>query len=152
MSSIITTVAEAVASELNAAAEGTFGLEFTAQRVYLPEKDLPELVDLSVCVVPKGIETAMAGRNMIQHDVSIDIGVRKKLSASTAAGSDHVELDGLSELVEQIAGYLRLRPLAGVALARWIGSSVNPIYAVEHLRELRQFTSVLTVIYRVMES
>jgi len=151
MASIFTTIADAVAAELNAAEEGAFGLAFTAQRVYLPEKDLPELVDLSVCVVPKGIETAVAGRNMIQHDVSIDIGVRKKLSASASAGSDHVELDSLSELVEQIAGYLRLRPLS-MAPARWIGSSVNPIYAVEHLRELRQFTSVLTVIYRVMES
>jgi len=53
------------------------------------------------------------------------------------------------ELVEQIADYLRRRPLGSIPAA-WVRTANDPIYAAEHLAEDRVFTSVLTVTYRVM--
>jgi len=53
-------------------------------------------------------------------------------------------------LVEQIADYLRQRPLGGAPGVLWVRSANDPIYAAEHLAEDRVFTSVLTVTYRVM--
>jgi hypothetical protein len=53
------------------------------------------------------------------------------------------------ELVEEIADHVRSHPLAGFPQARCTEVANEPVYAMEHLEEFRQFTSVLTLTYRV---
>ena len=143
--SIATDIADAVAAELNAAGVGTFGQTFTAQRRVLPAFELPDLADLKVTVVPKAVLTSGAARSLAQLDVSVDIGIQKKLGSNL-----DTEVASLGTLVDRIADYLRRRPLAQARYAAWSGAKNEPVYAPEHLAEHRVFTSVLTVTYGML--
>jgi hypothetical protein len=144
--SIIADIADAVVAALNAAPAGTFDQVFTAQRTYLPQFDLKDMADLHVTVVPKGTEMALAGRGLAQSDVQIDLAVQKKLSAGAP---DNTEIDALMGLVERIADFVRSTGTFGPAL--WLKTDNVPIYTPDHLRELGQFTSVLTLTLRVVK-
>ena len=144
--SMVTTIADAVAAELNAAEQGTFSEDFTAERRVLPQFDLEDLAALLVTVVPKSVQIAGSTRSVCQYDVAIDIGVQKKL------GTDlDVEVAVMGTLVDEIADFLRRRPLEATPSAVWVASSNDPVYAPAHLAERRVFTSVLTVTYRAMK-
>jgi hypothetical protein len=139
---VITDLADAVVAELNAA---TFSQPVTAVRHYLPQFDLKEMQTLHVTVVPKGVVLGFGDRARGQGDYSVDVAVQQKITTG-----DNAELDGLTSLVEEIANHLRGRRLGTYADAAWIKTEQTVLYAPEHLAELRQFTSVLTVTYRVL--
>jgi len=148
--SLVTEIADAVAAELNAAAPGSvFSQTFTAQRKIVPAYELSELTDLKVTVVPKAVEITGSTRAASQYEITVDIGIQKKLPPGSGDGDDQVET--LGTLVDQIAEYLRRRPLPGAPFAAWVGITNDPVYAPEHLLEQRVFTSVLTVTYRAMK-
>ena len=141
MTSIIT-IADAVVAALNG---HSFSEPFTAVRAYRPAFDLKEMADLHVTVVPHGIEMSTLGRNVVQDDVQLDLAVQKRLSAPE---NEDAELDALMTLVREIADFVRsTRQFAG---AVWIKTENVPIYSPEHLGELRQFMSVLTLTFRVI--
>jgi hypothetical protein len=137
---LIADIAEAVVTALNG---HTFSQPFTAARAYRPVFDLKDMTDLHVTVVPKGVELTAAGRGLAQSDVQIDIGVQKKLAAG-----DNAEIDALVGLVQETAEFVRATGRFGEAA--WVKTENAPIYSQEHLGELRQFTSVLTLTLRVM--
>ncbi|MEW4530213.1 hypothetical protein [Maioricimonas sp. JC845] len=139
---VINDIAEAVVAEINA---GTFSQPVTAVRSYAPQYELEELADCRVTVVPKGLATLPGGRSHNQHDYAIDVAVQQKLTTA-----DNTEIDGLLTLVEQIADAFRFRRLSSYPDAIWLKTEHEPVYAPEHLHELRQFTSVLTLTFRVM--
>lgn len=140
---VIADIADAVVAALNAAPNGTFSHAFTAVRHYLPVFDLKEMKDLHVTVVPKGVEMSMAGRGLMQTDLQIDLAVQKKLFIA-----DNSEIDSLMNLMQEIYEFVRARGRFGQAA--WIRTENVPIYSPEHLSELRQFTSVLTLTLRVL--
>jgi hypothetical protein len=153
---VLTDIADAVVAELNAAAKPVadqpppeggyiFDHAFTAERTYLPVFDLAEMKDLHVTVVPKGLSTSPFGRGSSQSDYALDIGVQKKLSGTAAA-----DIDPLMALVETIGRFFRQRRLASYPEAVWVRTEHPHLYAPEHLSELRQFTSVLTLTFRVI--
>jgi hypothetical protein len=142
---VLVDIAEAVTEALKA---DTFSLPFVPQRLYRPDFELADMKELHVSVVPRGLEMSAADRALTQDDVRIDVAVQKKLSADSA--DDKAELDALMALVEEVAGFLRQRRLAGAPNAAWVRTENEPVYSAEHLGELRQFTSVLTVTYRLM--
>jgi hypothetical protein len=143
--SLITTIADAVVTELNGAAPGTFAQPFTAARHYRPQFDLAELKTVRVSVVPKAVGITGLMRNANQHDVSIDVAVQKKVSPTDAA-----ELDGLMLLTEQIADFFRLRRLSALPEALWTKTDNVPVYSPEHLEQKQVFTSILTLTFRVV--
>jgi hypothetical protein len=143
--SVLTDIASAVETELNAAPAGTFEPAFTAQRAYLPQYELKDMADLHVTVVPKGVVVQSASRAVSQYDYSIDVAVQKKLAAT-----DPAEIDPLMALVEQIADFFRQRRLSAYPSAAWVRTEHTHLYAQEHMSDLRQFTSVLTLTFRVM--
>ncbi len=136
----ITDIADAVVAALNGQ---TFSQPVAAERAYRAAFDLQEMKDLHVTVVPKGVELVTAGRGLAQSDVQIDIGVQKKLGTG-----DDAEIDELMGLVQEITEFVRATRQFGDAV--WVKSENTPIYSQEHLGELRQFTSVLTLTLRVM--
>jgi len=138
--STIANIAEAVVTALNG---HTFSQPFTAVRAYRAAFDLKDMKDLHVTVVPKGAEMSTAGRGLSQSDVQIDIGVMKKLTAA-----DNAEIDALMGLAQEIAEFVRATRQFGDAT--WVRTENLPIYSQEHLAELRQLTSVLTLILRVI--
>ena len=140
--SVIVDVAEAVKTELN---EHEFSQAFTAERHYRPVFDLKDMKDLHVTVVPKGVTLSTAGRDRAQHDVQVDIAVQRKVTGSND------EADSLMALVDEIADFFRLRRLAEFKDAVWVGTENSPVFAPEHLEQLGQFTSVLTLTFRVLK-
>ena len=143
--SLVLDIATAVAVELNAAPQGTFDPAVQAVCSVLPVYDLTQMADLKVTVVPKGVQITGATRAASQFDVQIDIGIQKKLGNDLDA-----EVAALLDLVDEIAQYLRKRPLASAPHAAWVSTVNEPVYAPEHLAGKRLFTSVLTLTYRAI--
>jgi hypothetical protein len=81
----------------------------------------------------------------VQCDVSVDVAVQKKLQSES-----NDEVDRLMSLVEEIADFFRGRKLSEYPRASWIAAANEPVYSPGHLEELRQFTSVLTVTFRMV--
>jgi hypothetical protein len=139
---VITDIADAIVAELNGA---TFSQPVTAVRSYLPQYDLTEMQTLHVTVVPKGVVLGSADRSRGQGDYSIDVAVQRKFAAG-----DNADLDGLTNLVEEIINHFRGRRLDSYPDAAWLKTEQTVLYAPEHMAELRQFTSIVTFTYRVL--
>lgn len=139
--STIIALADAVVARLQ---EGTFSLPFDVQRGYRPVVELPALAAVKVTVIPKSLAISAATRADGFHDCAIDIGVQRKVNPDEPA-----EIDALMKLVEEIADHLRMKRLDEAPNAAWLTLENEPVFAPEHLEQHRQFTSVLTVTYRV---
>jgi hypothetical protein len=153
--SLIIDIADAVVSELNTAAGGGgFSQTFTAQRQYVPIFDLAELKDRHVTVVPRGAAIQSSGRDRNQHDVQIDVAVQKKQvpgpPGEVGTPETNAQFDPLMKLVEEIADFFRLRRLASPANTIWIKTEHSTLYSPEHVEQHRQFTSVITLTFRVI--
>lgn len=140
---LITQVAEAVVAALNAA---TFSQPIAAARSYLPRVELADLKTLKVTVVPSSVSIVTASRGQTQRDVAIDVAVQKKL-----ANEQNADLDPLLTLAEEIAEHFRGKRLDSFPDAAWVKTEFKPIYAPEHIEQLRTFTSVLTLTFRVIQ-
>ncbi len=140
MVSILTDLADAVVAVLNAA---ELDIEFIAERTLLPLYDLKALRELKISVVPKGRKIVQGSRVVTTQEIQIDIGIQKKIS-------DDSELDGLLKLVEDIAGLFKAERLEGYPNAICVKKENDPIYDPEHLRQFHQFTSVLTLTFKVL--
>lgn len=140
---LITQVAEAVVAELNAA---TFSQPITATRSYLPRVELADLKVLKVTVVPSSVTVAAVSRSQTHRDVAIDVAVQKKLGQE-----QNISLDPLLTLAEEIAEHFRAKRLDSFPGALCVKTEFKPIYAPEHIEQLRTFTSVLTLTFRVIE-
>ncbi len=140
MPATILDIADAVVAQLNAA---SFSQSLTAERHYQPKFDLSEMTELRVSVVPRSLASKSLDRNRDTFDYLIDVAVQKKTDMSQAA------LDALMALVEEIADHFRTQLLAGYPNARCTEVKNEPVYALEHLDEFRQFTSVITLTFRV---
>lgn len=140
MVATIVAIADAVVAELNST---TWSQPLTAARHYQPVFELSEMTELKVSVVPRSLESKSLDRSRDSFDYQIDVAVQQKTDMSQAA------LDALMTLVEEIADHFRTQPLVGFPQARCTEVKNDPVYALEHLEEFRQFTSVVTLTYRV---
>jgi hypothetical protein len=145
---LVIDIADVVVALLNGD-DADFSQDFEAQRKVRPSFELADLTDLRVTVVPKAVETSIASRSLSQYDVQVDVGIQKKLPAGA---DEEVEVATMCGLVEEVADFLKGKPLEGDGWrASWVRPAVNePVYSTEHLAEKRVFTSVLTLTYRVM--
>jgi len=132
-------IADAVVAELRG---GQFTPAFMPVRRLLPVRELAELDELRVTVIPRAMESAPLARTTELRTYTIDIGVQQRV------GQD-VELDAavVMNVAEEIAAYLFNRTLADMKQASYVGHGIDPIYSPEHLEELRVATSVVTVRY-----
>ncbi len=140
MSTIIA-IADAVAAALNAK---EFSLPLAARRVYTIKGELENLQDLTVLVAGQGLDIEPATRGDSQCEYRINVGVLQKLTRA-----DNAELDPLMALMEELADYcatIRLESPCAFA----VGVENSPVYNPDHLDTHRQFTSVLTVTFRVL--
>lgn len=140
MPATILAIADAVVAQLNAT---SFSQPVAAERHYLPRFELSEMAELRVSVVPRSVASKGLDRNRDSFDYRVDVAVQQKLDPTPG------NLDALVSLVEEIADHFRSEPLAGYPNARCTEVENVPVYAAEHLDEFRQFTSVVTLTYRV---
>jgi len=139
----IVALADAVVAELNA--EG-WSLQFAARRLYRPRFEPADLSALQVSVVPRALVMEAASRAADSRQYQIDVAVQQKLDAETAE-----EIDPLLDLVDQIARHFRVRRLTAMPTALCVKVENEPVYAVEHLDELRCFTSIVSLTFREIE-
>lgn len=135
-------VADSILAELNAA---TFSQQIVAKRLYVPNFDLEDSTQLQVNVVPRDVEITGLDRRRDMNEVSVDIAVQKKFTKGDAA-----EIDPLVGLVEEIADHFKHRRLDSFPQAVWSKAQHVVLYSTEHWEQLRQFTSLLTLVYRVV--
>jgi hypothetical protein len=140
MPATILAIADAVVTQLNGT---TFSQPVTAERHYQPKFELSEMTELKVSVVPRSLASKTLDRNRDTFDYLIDVAVQQKTDMSQAS------LDALMTLVEEIADHFRTQPLASFPNARCTEVKNEPVYSLEHLDEFRQFTSVITLTFRV---
>ena len=140
MPATIIAIADAVVAQLNAA---PFSQPVMAVRHYQPVFEFSEMTELKVSVVPRSLASKALDRNRDSFDYWIDVAVQRKIEPTLG------NLDALMELVEEIADHFRRQPLAGFPQARCTEVENAPVYAAEHLEEFRQFTSVLTLMFKV---
>jgi hypothetical protein len=136
----IVAIADAVTAELNGT---SFSQPIVAQRHYLPTFDLQAMTDLKVTVVPRGISSESLDRSRDSFDYRIDVAIQKKTKVQVEI------IDALMQLVEEIADHFRSNPLSSYPGARCMNVENTPVFAPDHLQELRQFTSVLTLTFRL---
>ena len=139
MTATVVTIAEAVVDEINAA---SFSQPLVAARHYTPSFELSEMSELKVSVVPRSVTSKALDRSRDSFEYQIDVAVQKRVEETLT------ELDELMELVEEIADHLRTSLLTTLPDVRCMEVVNAPIYSSEHLHELRQFTSLLTLTYR----
>ena len=135
-------VAESVVARLNAA---HLSQPVQAVRGYVPEYNLGEMNSLRVTVVPRELVVTSVSRDRLAYDTQVDIAVQRKFTKG-----DNPEIDPLVNLVEEIADLFRLKRLASYPAAIWAKTEHRVLYSPEHWVELRQFTSLLTLTFRIV--
>ena len=135
----LTDIADAVAAKINNA---NLVPGLVAERTLLPVFELKDLKTLKVSVVPKSRKITQDARCHTSDEIEVDIGIMKKIA-------DDSELDGLMKLVEDMEGIFKAERLAGYPNAVCVKKENDPVYDPEHLRQFRQFTSVLTLTFKV---
>ena len=100
--------------------------------------------DLHVSVVPRELHVRGLDRHRNSYDAAIDLAVQKKFKKGDAA-----EIDPLVGLAEEIADLFRLKRLASFPGAVWVGTDHRVLYSQEHWDQFNQFTSLLTLTFRV---
>jgi len=136
-------IADAIVAELDG---NNFSEPLVVTRRVLPEYELAELKALTVTVVPKSVQIANITRQSSSFEVAIDIGIQQKVGKDTDA-----EVARLSGIVSELVTFMNRRKLSGFPAAVFASIANEPVYAPEHLSEKRLFTSILTLIYKVID-
>ena len=138
--SMITQIANAVKTELN---DTDFSIPFTAEMALLPVFELKDMRELKVTIVPKAQSFQRLSRDTGSREIQIDIGVQKKFS-------DQSEAEALLDLVEEITAHFDGKRPTEASNAICVRVANEPVYAPEHIEQYRQFTSVLTLTFKVV--
>ena len=141
MAAIVNTIADAVVTKLSAA---TFTESFTAVRKYSPTYRLRDMDTLHVTVVSSSESIEASDRSTRQHEYTIDIGIQKRFSSDALT-----TLDPLLDLVQEVSDEFTGATLTGYTAASWTRTTVDPIFAPDHMSKFRQFTSVIRLTYVV---
>jgi hypothetical protein len=134
-------IADSATAQLNAA---DFDFKFVAERLYVPNFDLENMKDMRVSVVRRDVELLPLDRARNRYHCRVDVAVQKKFSKGT-----NDEIDPLVDLVERIADEFCLKRLVSFQAARCIKAEHAVLYSSEHWRQLRQFTSLLTLTFEL---
>ena len=125
-------LAEAVAKKIGDEAEVELAPEFTLKEV----KEKTRIV-----VVPVGIKRKMLARGIREDVMTVQVGVLKKTTED--------ELVDLVSYVETLAlGFLH-KEVDGVFCTEVVHS---PLYVPDHMRERRQFTGIIELYFKEMNS
>lgn len=123
----------------------SFSRQFVPAVKMLPGWNIKELSELKVAVVPAFREETEETRTTTLNELKVDIGIQKKV--------EDVELETIDLLgfVQEVSDFMRKRKLVEYEDARWKKTENDPLYSAEYLYSKHIFSSVLTLIYRVME-
>lgn len=165
MSAVLITLADAIASEINAAEWD--GLAVAAERNYADwELELRTLGELHVDVVPvEYSETELDGRGSVGYACAVDIGVRKKFGQpdlEKCGRIDLAEIDRLVLFVQELHEFfIKADSTDGTTIGRrlqdytdasWRETTIRSTYSAKHLREMQMFLGIVRVTYDVSKT
>lgn len=143
-------IADAIVADLNA---GSFSMSFTAERWYVPIRDLKDLTNETqptISVVPLtilGTLLTRGGAYMEQYDIAV--GIQKSIGKGQMANTDIIAVcDPLMTFCEQIMNFFAAKALLSYPTAFCTQHKLEPIYSPEMLDEKRLFTSILTLTFK----
>ena len=111
--------------------------DYHAEVSFCPEFNLRDIDEMKVVVVPLAVEYKTVSRAAREELLKVQIGFLKRC--------DEDALSGLLDTVERLGlGFLGRK----IGDAICVGVAYNPIYVPEHLRERRQFTSVIELAFK----
>lgn len=136
-------VADAVIASLNA---GSFTPAVTAERTYTPERDLEELADMAVFVIPGAMTIEKETRTLNAYTIRIDVVILKKnISDSNAV------LDEYMDLTMEIMEHFDRKDLTAGALAvKWMNVENELMYDPARLQNERLFLARVSFSYLVV--
>jgi hypothetical protein len=128
---------------------GYLPLGVTATRTWLPVFELDDMTETRVTVVPRQHTSVVASRSHLEHEISCDIGIQKKLKRNKT--NEDIEIDFLVNFADSIRDKVAFvdHVISGHH-ASFLSINSETLLAPDHLEEMRQFTHVLTVTYRVI--
>lgn len=132
-------VAKAVFDEINI----EFSPAYPVTLLYVPTFDLERLGELQVIVCPVGEVRSVLTRGQVQYQLTVQIGLHKKLDPNQPKES---QVNELLRIVNQYKQCFQLRPL-NQCDAQWLAMENDPTYSTVHLNEDGTFLSVLSLIY-----
>lgn len=138
MSAPVVDVADAIVAVLNAA---SLSRNFTAVRRHTHNIDRTTLQTVRVLVVPKADLTRKTTRGMIRREIDVDVAI-------LAPATDEYDAERLMDFVEEIKDELEGDQMAS---ADWVQHDNDPVYSVDNIDGLQQFTSVVTESYLLIE-
>lgn len=145
-------LADAIAAQINAAdaADFTISPNPTAVRSWAEwDEKLENLNTLYVDVVPAGISSELNDRGELVYTLETDIGVRKRFGqtdqASATGRINASALDELALLTEELHEFFAADRPTTEQQAVWTEVEYRAPYVRKHLRELRQWTSIVRV-------
>lgn len=139
--SLLTDTADALVAALNNTS--VFSQVFTAYRKLAPTFDLKEMADLHVVVAPRTDTRSWETRGEVRRTLKVDIAVAQKTVLDDEDGQDKV-----ITLAEEIADWAQDQQITTDSHALAVQSvQNNPTASPQHLRELGQTTSVVSIEY-----
>lgn len=137
------TVAWALADVLGTALSwGSAPVDVT--KSWMPQYELGDLDTLRVIVVPGTCARLNAARGSTQRDHTIQVGI---LMRAKNDEDDTTVYDALDAFAQSVADAVDTSDL-GLPGVRWVSTTHESLAVPDHLREMRQFTGVLSVLYR----
>ncbi len=133
-----------------------FGIEFKAERSYADwDLKLDEADELRVDVVPvRHAKSELSDRGSVDYTCTMDIGIRQRFEAEyTRAVNGRIEIGEIDRLVKFQEHVLQFlcdednRTLADNVA--WESAEIRATYIPKHLREFRQYTSLMRVAVNV---
>lgn len=112
-----------------------------------------ENLQIAVLIPENYDEELLETRGSIAKRATIEIVIRKRLGLSDQADASGAvspdEVDELVDLSEMLADALIAERLDDLPAAAWTEVTHDPLYRRDHLRQHRQFTSVILATYEV---
>lgn len=112
--------------------------DFEATFSTIPEFSLKQLEKRRIVVVPMNTSYKIISRGAIEEECKVSVGVLKRITDD--------ELEKMISFVSYLATYLLGSTHCG---SKCVLSEYDPLYYPEHLRENRQFTSIITLTFKM---
>lgn len=140
MAARLPTLADEVRTLIDATVVAAGG---TTERDYTPRQDLEDAATLKVWVVGRQDARVRAGREVWQHDLTIDVCVQVRATTKALA-------DAAAIVADDLAGVIEDAQPASVATKPW--QVVVIPYDPGHLDEHGVFTSVISATWRKLRA
>lgn len=145
--SVVEQVARQVVDSINDN-PGKFSMPFISRMWFVPELELSDTKHLTVTAVPGGHVSEILDRGSDEEEYVVELGIQKR----DADKMENARISQLLMFTETAKDFLRRRnfKLDDGKRVVWLGVENDPPYIPGHVREWNQFTSVLTLTYRVV--